>query len=209
MKLRNLGSIAIAIALGWIVLLGYTNLPILLAIRQVLVQWAVILAGFAVLAGCLSLWSVHFTKLLRKRKGSIYSLLVVLSLPATAILGLVFRPDDPKMVLLFQSVQFPVEASLMALLTVSLVYASIRMLRRRLDLLSVVFLITSLLALLGMVTLPLIGDVPILGDWPGRLFIAHLLAGAGARGILIGVALGTLLTGLRVLVGADRPYGGK
>jgi len=26
---------------------------------------------------------------------------------------------------------------------------------------------------------------------------------------LIGVALGALTTGLRVLVGADRPYGGK
>jgi len=31
----------------------------------------------------------------------------------------------------------------------------------------------------------------------------------GARGILIGVALGSLLTGLRVLFGFDRPYGGK
>jgi hypothetical protein len=29
------------------------------------------------------------------------------------------------------------------------------------------------------------------------------------RGILIGVALGALTTGLRVLFGADRPYGGS
>jgi len=31
--------------------------------------------------------------------------------------------------------------------------------------------------------------------------------GGGARGLLIGVALGTLLTGLRILFGIDRPYG--
>jgi hypothetical protein len=31
---------------------------------------------------------------------------------------------------------------------------------------------------------------------------------AGARGILLGVALGTVATGLRILIGADRPYGG-
>ena len=37
----------------------------------------------------------------------------------------------------------------------------------------------------------------------------HSVASGGARGILIGVALGTLTTGLRILFGADRPYGGK
>jgi hypothetical protein len=31
----------------------------------------------------------------------------------------------------------------------------------------------------------------------------------GARGILIGVSLGILTTGLRVLFGTDRPYGGN
>jgi hypothetical protein len=31
---------------------------------------------------------------------------------------------------------------------------------------------------------------------------------AGARGILLGVALGSLTTGLRILIGADRPYSG-
>ena len=29
---------------------------------------------------------------------------------------------------------------------------------------------------------------------------------AGARGIMLGVALGTIAVGLRVLLGADRPY---
>jgi hypothetical protein len=31
---------------------------------------------------------------------------------------------------------------------------------------------------------------------------------AGARGILLGIALGSLTTGLRILMGADRPYSG-
>jgi len=35
-----------------------------------------------------------------------------------------------------------------------------------------------------------------------------VFAAGGARGILLGVALGTLTTGLRILFGADRPYGG-
>jgi hypothetical protein len=36
-----------------------------------------------------------------------------------------------------------------------------------------------------------------------------VVAAAGARGILLGVALGTLTTGLRILFGTDLPYKGK
>jgi hypothetical protein len=56
--------------------------------------------------------------------------------------------------------------------------------------------------------MPFIGDVPIMSDLV-RPFVAQVLAAGGARGILIGVALGTLTIGLRILFGADRPYGGK
>ncbi|MDP2974599.1 MAG: hypothetical protein Q8N45_00145, partial [Anaerolineales bacterium] len=100
-----------------------------------------------------------------------------------------------------------VETSLMAMLVVTLTYASIRLLRRRSNLVSVIFLVTALLILLGSAPLPFIGSLPIVSDMI-RPFIAQVLAAAGARGILIGVALGALTTGLRVLFGAERPYGG-
>ena len=41
------------------------------------------------------------------------------------------------------------------------------------------------------------------------LRVAGMFSRGGARGLLIGIALGTLLTGLRVLFGVDRPYGGN
>jgi len=109
---------------------------------------------------------------------------------------------------IFNAIQLPVEASLMALLAVTLTYASIRLLRRRLNLLSVIFLLTALLVLFGTTSLPFLGEVPGLGGFM-RQIITPIFATAGARGILLGVALGTLTTGLRVLLGADRPYGGK
>jgi len=34
-----------------------------------------------------------------------------------------------------------------------------------------------------------------------------VVAAGGARGILLGVALGSIVTGLRVLLAVDRPYG--
>ncbi len=199
---------AIAIAIGLIVLLGYfIPLPILTSVRIELVQWAIILAGVAVLVGVINLFSVHLKKIRQKEKGAVYSLFLIAALLLTFILGIILGPDHSTMQLIFESVVIPVEASLMAMLAMTLIYASIRLLRRRSDLMTVVFLITALLVLLGTAPLPF-GPLPIVGDLI-RPFIAQVLAAAGARGILLGVALGTLTTGLRIVFGADRPYGGR
>jgi hypothetical protein len=109
--------------------------------------------------------------------------------------------------LLVNAIIVPVEASLMALLAVTLLYASIRLLRRRANLMSILFIATALLMLIGSATLPF-GEIGALNNFL-RPWFQHVLALGGARGILIGVALGTLTTGLRVLFGVDRPYGGK
>jgi hypothetical protein len=106
-----------------------------------------------------------------------------------------------------ESVIIPVEAALMGILTVSLLYAAIRLLRRRADVASIAFLLTAVFILFGSATLPLAGNIPLLGDF--SRWWSQVWALGGMRGILIGVALGAFLTGLRVLFGADRPYGGN
>jgi hypothetical protein len=91
---------------------------------------------------------------------------------------------------------------------VTLIYASIRLLRRRVDVMSVVFLIVTVIFLVLIMPTPF---GPLLGDRGNQAVIDFLgmFSRGGARGLLIGIALGTLLTGLRVLFGVDRPYGGN
>jgi hypothetical protein len=209
MRSRSLLAPAIAIASGLLVLAGYffgqqldSQVSLLEKIRLELLNWAVILAGFSVFIGILNLFQVHYKKIQQKQKGSVYSLLLIASLAFTFLFGII-KPGQ--MGIVFRTVQLPVEASLMALLAVTLTYASIRLLRRRFNLLSIIFLITALLILFGTAPLPFLGDV---FSWV-RPIMAQVLAAAGARGILLGVALGTLTTGLRILFGADRPYGGN
>ena len=196
----------IAIVVGLIVLLGYF-LPIglLLELRQVLVESAVVLAGVAVLVGVISLTGVHWKKIRAGQKNSAYSLLLIFSLVAAFMLG-VIGTNNPFINLVFNGVIVPAEASLMALLAVTLIYASARLLRRRADVMTFIFLGIAIVTLLISAPLP-VGNFP-LGD-EIRYFINEFFAVPGARGILIGVALGALTTGLRVLMGADRPYGGK
>ncbi len=205
--MKGLFSAAIAILVGVVVLVGYfIQNPVLDTVRSYLLQWSILLAGVAVLVGVFNLLFVHASKL-RDRKSSLYSLILIVAMLFTFLLGLVFGPANPTVSLLFNSVQLPIEASLMALLAFSLVFATVRLLQRRLDLLSVIFIGTAFIIFLGTAPLPT-GYLPLVSDTL-RPIIAQLLAAGGARGILLGVALGTLMTGLRILFGADRPYGGK
>lgn len=197
---------AFAIASGLIVLLGYF-LPVqpLLQMRLILTDWAIVIAGFAVLIGVFNLISVHMEKVRSRQKGSLYGGLLIISLIFTFGLGLLLGPEDPLMRLAVDAVIVPVESALMAILAVTLVYASIRLLRRRVDVMSVIFLVVAVLFLFAIMPTPF-------GSIPGDQIILNLtgmVSRGGARGLLIGVALGTLLTGLRVLFGIDRPYGGN
>jgi hypothetical protein len=201
-------NVAIALFAGLIVLLGYF-IPALAPVQNILLNWAMLLAAFAVLLGVFNLITVHGEKIRRNEKGSAYSAILLLAFLVTFFAGLFlrfWRPNQPWMQWIMNAILQPVEASLMALLTVTLIYAAIRLARRHPSLNSLLFLAFAMLSLLGLATLPF-GEVPILGIL--ARWVNQVLVLGGARGILLGVALGTLATGLRVLSGIDRPYGGK
>lgn len=199
---------ALAIASGLIVLAGYflPDVDVLDLLRNTLTDWAVIIAGMAVLVGILNLVSVQMEKVRARQKGGMYGALLIFSLIITFGLGLVFGPDHPLMRVAVDAVIVPVEASLLAILAVTLVYASIRLMRRRPDVMSVIFLVAAVLFLIAVMPTPF-GPIPVFDQL--ILEVAGMISSGGARGLLIGVALGTLLTGIRVLFGIDRPYGGK
>ncbi len=196
----------LAMAAGLIVLLGYFY-PIepLLQLRFLLTNWAMIIAAMAVLIGIYNLVAVHMEKIRTRQKNAAYGGVLVLSLIITFGYGLVFGPDDVLMRGAMDAIIVPVEASLMAILAVTLIYASIRLFRRRVDVMSVLFLIAAIFFLIAMMPTPF-GPIP--GDQALLQFIGMFSRG-GARGLLLGIALGTLLTGLRVIFGVDRPYGGN
>lgn len=197
----------IAIAVGILVLLGYF-LPQAVIFQIILLDWAIIFAGTAALIGIFNLVTVHTDKIRRRAKDGVYSAILVMALFATFIFGLILKPQSEFMqAIALNGIIIPVEATLMGLLAVSLLYAAVRLLRRRVDVMGVVFIVTAAFMFLGSATLPF-GDIPIFGTLV-RPWVSQIWAVGGARGILIGVALGTLTTGLRVLFGVDRPYGGK
>ncbi len=202
-------TVFIAMLAGLLVLAGYYLqglFPALKSIQAHLLNAAITLAGIAVLVGIANLLSTHSGRVRRGEKGAVYSALLVISLLGTFVLGVVLRPAHMIMRAVADAVIFPVESALMGILTISLLYAAIRLLRRRADLTGIIFIVAIIIVLFGSATLPF-GEIPLLGDF--ARWVTQVWALGGMRGVLIGVALGAFLAGLRVLFGVDRPYGGS
>jgi hypothetical protein len=197
---------AIALIAGGITLLGYFfSIPILDDLRTRMLGWAVILVGIATLVGSLNLVGVHWRKLTAKKGRDLYSLFFLVAFIVTLGSGLWLTPMDTNFQQVVTSIQLPVETSLLALLAITLTVACFRLPRRGRGWMGVIFIISVLVFLiLDSGIIPLSGN-SILSDASATI---HRLPTAGARGILLGIALGSLTTGLRIFLGTDRPYSG-
>jgi hypothetical protein len=205
-KILPITNAVIAIISGLCVLLGYFFPAVLGGFQSILIGWAIILAAFALLLGIFNLALVHWKKMGSEGTGSVHSIILLISLAVTMIIVGFSGPTGTWSLWVFNTFQVPVEISLLAVLAVILVYAGARLFSRRPKWNTILFLVTVLLVLLGSVPLFFIGEIGPLTVVRG--WLAQVPALAGARGLLLGVALGTVATGLRVLIGVDRPYGG-
>jgi len=192
-----------AMLIGILVLLGYLlPLDFLVILRDViLLRWAMILAAFALIVAYLNLLRVHLLRLTSARKKKFTSLLVVLSALGTLILVLVQGVEGTLTQQVLSAVLIPGESALLALTAVTLIVAGMRILRARRTAGAIIFVIAAGIILLTTVAYSV---------YPNVLAVLRegvdTLATAGMRGLVMGVALGVTLTGLRILLGIDRPH---
>jgi hypothetical protein len=204
-------STTIAVITGLVVLLLYFS-PLLIANidwRTVLLHWAISLGAVSLLIGLINLASVHIRRMDGQETFPLNSLVLVAAMIITFVLVLVFGPTSDGAMFILNYIQIPIETSLIAILAVTLIYASARLVRRKTDAFSIVFISIALVIL--FTSSPLVTNMfPVIGEslHALRLWFTNVPAIGGARGILLGIALGTIATGIRILMGADRPYGG-
>jgi len=195
---------AIAIGVGIVTLLTFFfQLPELNAIGMAFKEWTIVLTAFALLLGLGNLLLVHFQRIVRRNEsGAGYSVIVLLTAVAVSIIGLLFGLSDFPMTLIFKYVYEPLAGAFFALTAFFLATAAYRSMRAR-SLETSLMLLAALIVFLGQTPL-----VNTLTDWfvNAKEWILSVPSEAGVRGILLGVALGTIATGLRLLVAMDRPY---
>jgi len=190
---------------GLVVLAGYlTQNPMLAYFRDHLVEGAVIVAAFAFLLGTFNILRVHGGQVLRRRRGWPYSLVLLLAMLVAwipPILPWNIPIQETLNHAIFDYVISPLGASLAALVVFTLALAAFRLLRTQRNAGGVLFLLVVAVVLLGSAPLTGLEWLASIRDWtinvPGM---------AGMRGLLLGVALGTVITALRVFVASERPY---
>ena len=195
--MKNSLPTLLALLVGLLVLLGLLLVP---ALAQAILAWVSFLAACALLLGLGNLFVVHLRRTL---KANPYSLILILSMIVVFLVGLadmlgLTNGDLSQQT--FTTLQKPLETAFSSLLAFFLLFAGVRLFRRRRDGWSVLFLLTVILFLL---------PVPLAAAnlfTTLRNLINDLLVTAGLRGLLIGVALGTITLSLRILVGSERPY---
>jgi hypothetical protein len=205
----------IAVSIGVVTLLSLViENDVLTALRAVFVEWTVIVIAFALLLGTFNVVRVHARRI-QSGKRAPYSVLLLLSFLVVFIPG-VFSPNGVPESLRnwvgptgyivdfsFRYVQRPLQASLFSLMAFFVFTAAWRLFRIR-GAASLVMLVAALVVLIGSIRLSV-------GSWalPAalRAWTMNVPVLAGSRGILLGIALGILVTGLRLLLGIERPYG--
>ena len=189
---------ATAIGIGLVVLLDrFIANPYLDALGLFFLDVGVILAAFALLVGFVNVFAVHLRRIRGRQSGWPYSIILVVFAAFVLVIGWA-GPSSPRLQQVFNSVQYPLQATVASLLIFFIASAAFRTLRVR---------NVEALVLVGVVVIVLLGEVPLsshitaVKDW-----ILTVPGLAGVRGLILGVALGTAVTGLRVLLGIDRPY---
>ena len=205
MNLKQSISVFIAVFFGLVTLIALLfNVS---GISTVILGWASFLAAIALILGVLNLLAVHLTRLFGER--NLYSGVLVLGMLAVfaaAVLDGLTGTDNVG--LLFTWVQAPLEAALASMLAIFLLLSGVQLLKRQRTGWAFLFGLTATVVLLGQALLASRLLPAGLRQPVNQVveFIQTIVVTSGIRGLLIGVALGTLLLSLRLLVGVERPY---
>lgn len=177
---------------------GAANLAVLIALpATIFVRLVTITVAVTIVIGIMNLLRVHVGRVFGDR--ALYSLILIVSFLGT--IGWYFLNNGDTALL--EAVQVPIESTLAGLLFLSLVYGGSRIIKVRPNRWSMLFIAVMIIVLLGTLPLDSINPIRQFSNW-----LMTVPVSGGARGILLGIALATVVTGIRVLVGQDRSYRG-
>jgi len=193
--------VIIAAISGLVILAAFFFQPFTAPYLGLVLNWAIIVSSVALLVAIAGLFVTHIRFILKGRRGFLYSIILVLTFLATLILGWYLGLDDPAYLIGIQTVLVPLENALMALIALILMSAAVKIFRvRGWSVLTISFGVSALVFLFLNLGFFQFDSIPGLGAIVSALQRLPLI---GARGLLIGLGLGALLMGLRVLFGQE------
>ncbi|MDT8286058.1 MAG: hypothetical protein RQ748_03020 [Elusimicrobiales bacterium] len=182
-------------------------------------KWENIVAGFAFLLGLMSLFYSHFHKINRKAPGWGYSLFVYVGFLLVVVPAVVSNgqpmagPDMTSLGWIYRFVFTSLSGTMFAVLAFYIVSTAYRAFRIKSPQAFVLFA-AAFIVILGRVPLGQMMWEGVLG-WTGYQvtdvieWLMSVPVVAGRRGIMIGIAIGGIVTALKIIFGIERQYMGK
>jgi hypothetical protein len=207
--LREKVPVFITIVVGILVILKFfLNVPQVKDVTDEIEQWCLILTAVAGILGVLNILRVNLRIVRRRGSDWQYKIVLIVSMLMMIIVGLVniIRRGDvsigSEFYYLFVNIVMPLGATMYALLAFYIASAAFRAFRAR-NVRAFLLLISGTLVMIGRVPLgAAISPIfPRLAEW-----LMTVPNAAGQRGLIIGAAMGVVVTGLRIIIGIERPY---
>jgi hypothetical protein len=204
-RMRRVLPLIAAGLCGLIIVASFVfKFPWLDGIASKLLEGGLILAAFALLLGLLNLLAFHARRIRAKAKGVFQSILLMVTMVFTISLGIALPASAP-LSWIYNYLLYPLQATLGALLVFYAVNAALYAFKLQSGA-AIILLVSSLFFLFLLI--PFISGlspiIPALRNW-----LTLVPLGAGMRGILLGIALGTITSALRILFLQDHPYTGN
>jgi hypothetical protein len=185
-------------------------------IENLFTDWLSIIAACAIWLGALNLLKLSILKVAGFKKDWFFSLVIIFAWMTMAFTGILggpsFQEPGTRFDWLYTHIYTPLSATMFAMLAFYVASASYRAFRAR-NFQATLLLVAAFMVLSGRVLFDelVFGFLP--PDWKilSTLsdFIMQVLNTAGQRAILIGIALGTVSTSLRIILGIERSYLGS
>ena len=191
--------VVIASVSGILFLVALFFQPVTSSYLNVVLNWAIVLTAITLLVAISNLVITHLRYIAVGRRGFLFSLVFIAAFAATFLFGILRGSDDTQYFRWIKAIQVPLESALLGLLALVMMSAAIKIFRvRGWSILTVSFGLSALLFLFLN-----LGFFPIAQN--STLFVVvnalQKLPVVGARGLLIGAALGAVIAALRVLFG--------
>jgi hypothetical protein len=171
-------------------------------------QWVIVIVGATYVLGVANLLRVNLRQVSQRARDWPFKIVLLIGILATSIVGFSegthYLDPTSKFSWIYNTFYSAMSATMFSLLAFFIASAAFRAFRIR----TTEALLLAIAAFILMIGRVPIGNaihpaIPAAADW-----LMEVPQNAAKRGILIGAALGVIATGIRLILGMERAYGG-